>query len=58
MFNWIIAWIRSKIGHWLLEYEEAENKARDEERYRKMQEIVDAHYETTDTADDFDRGEF
>lgn len=38
--------------------EEAEERKKDQERARKQKEIVESNYDTTQTADDLDRGEF
>mgnify|MGYP006283465079 CR=1 FL=1 len=58
MLDWLISWLRRKLGHWLLADEEAEERRREQERARKQQEIIDAHFETTDAADDLDAGRF
>jgi len=58
MIEWLLNWLRVKLGHWLLANEEADEARREREVARKQAEIINAEYETTDTADDFDRGEF
>lgn len=58
MIAWLINLLKHWLGHKLLADEEEQEKARDAEIVRKRKEIMDAKYETTDTADDLDRGEF
>lgn len=58
MINWIFDIIKRLLGHWLLKEEEAEERKKDQERARKQKEIVESNYDTTQTADDLDRGEF
>jgi len=58
MINAILNWLRVRLGHWLLADEEADEKRREQEIARRQAEIINADYETSNTADDFDRGEF
>lgn len=58
MIKWLLDWVRKRLGHYLLADEEADDLRREQERARKQREIMEANYETTDTADDLDRGEF
>lgn len=58
MINWIFDILKRLLGHWLLKEEEAEERKKDQERARKQKEIVESNYDTTQTADDLDRGEF
>lgn len=58
MIKWLLDWVRKRLGHYLLADEEADDLRRQQERARKQREIMEANYETTDTADDLDRGEF
>jgi len=58
MIDWIIGWLKGKLGHWLLSEEEAEERKRDAEIARKRKELIDADYSTDQTADDLDRGDF
>lgn len=58
MINWIFDIIKRLLGHWLLKEEEAEERKKDQERARKQKEIVESNYDTTQTADDLERGDF
>jgi len=58
VINWIFDWLRSVLGHWLLEKEEADERARDVEIARKQKEILEQDYTVEDTARDFESGEF
>lgn len=58
MIAWLINLLKHWLGHKLLADEEEQEQAREKEITRKRKEIMDAKYETTDTADDLDRGEF
>ena len=58
MINWIFDVLKRLLGHWLLKEEEAEERKKDQERARKQKEIVESNYDTTQTADDLDRGDF
>lgn len=58
MINWIFDILKRLLGHWLLKEEEAEERKKDQERARKQKEIVESNYDTTQTADDLERGDF
>jgi hypothetical protein len=58
MIKWLFDWLRRKLGHYLLAEEEAEDKRRDEERARRMKDIIEADYTVDQTADDLEKGEF
>lgn len=58
MLAWLMDWVKSLLGHWLLASEEEEERRRDVERARKQRDIVEARYETSETADDLDDGRF
>ncbi len=58
MIKWFFDWLRHKFGHYLLADEEAEASKREEERERRMKEIMDANYTVDDVTDDLDNGRF
>jgi hypothetical protein len=65
MLNWLIDIVRRWLGHWLLAKEEAEQKQQEDaqkdklaKKKEKQKQIVEGNYETTQTANDLDNGEF
>lgn len=65
MLNWLIDIVRRWLGHWLLAKEEAEQKQQEDaqkdklaRKKEKQKQIVEGNYETTQTANDLDNGEF
>jgi hypothetical protein len=58
MIQWLLDWVRRRVGHWLLSDEEAYERRRDEERSRKQREIIDAGETVDDCVDDLDSGRF
>jgi hypothetical protein len=58
MIKVLFDWVRKRLGHYLLADEEADDLRRQQELARKQREIIEASYETEDTARDLDSGEF
>lgn len=58
MIKWLFDWLRRKLGHYLLAEEEEEERKRDQERARRMKDIIDAKYTQDDLTDDLDNGRF
>jgi len=58
MIAWLFNLIKHWLGHQLLADEEENERRLDEYIARKRKDIIEANYETTDTADDLDNGTF
>lgn len=58
MIKWLLNWLKSKLGHWLLEDEEEAERERETARKRRMEDIINANYTTDDTIRDLDDGKF
>jgi len=58
MIDWLLNWLKVTVARWLLADELEAERVRDREKWRRQQEIIDANYETSDTARDLDSGEF
>jgi hypothetical protein len=58
MIKLILDWVRKRLGHYLLADEEADDLRRQKELARKQRDIIEANYETEDTARDLDNGSF
>ena len=65
MLNWLIDIVRRWLGHWLLAKEGAEQKQQEDaqkdklaKKKEKQKQIVEGNYETPQTANDLDNGEF